>query len=105
MEASGKITAFLVLIVCAFLSSILSAYIITDILHLYKIPTELTMAQIYALLCVASIILVGIARESIRAQDKESQTPLTVGFTKLVGSIVGVLLTWGIAYIMHNILV
>lgn len=103
MKTLGKLTAFAVLIVSAFTASILSAYIIHDILQLYQIFTAVTMPQIYALLCASSIILLDVARSTDK--NDKSESAITTGFTQLFTSIFGVCIIWGIAYIMHNILI
>jgi hypothetical protein len=104
METIGKLTVFIVFIICAFFSGLLNTHIILDISNLYELKfiTQFSFVQVYGV-----IILIGII--TYKKQKKEEKEydfaeSMVKGFSELFTKIIGVLCIWGLSYITYNII-
>jgi len=104
MENLGKEVLAIILIACGFLLSMLSTYIIVDLVNLFAIPwlKNLSFIQIFGLCIIIGIIKYKPDTKS--EEEKSFSDSLLEGFIKLFGSAIFYLLAWGITYITFLII-
>lgn len=104
MENLGKVTLFLIAIISLLSVGIFGAYIALSISTLYQIPYLSTMSfiQLYGLILVINLLKYN--------KDKKEKDQSSYGgkmkkiFLEILEKVVSLLVFWGLAYIIYNIL-
>jgi len=106
MENLGKLFLAIILIVCGFMLSLLSTYIIVNISDLFEIPylKDFTFIQILGLCLVIGIIKYKPKSKSEKSEDKKFTDSLLEGFFSLIDITFFYLLAWGITYLTYLII-
>jgi hypothetical protein len=103
MENLGRITLFLIVLVAAVLMSLFSASVIISIATLYGIKFILDMSflQVFGL-----SVIINIAQYKYKDEksDEDFTELMKSSANKLVNSVLYLLITWGMAFLMFNIL-
>lgn len=103
MENLGKVTLFLVVIITAFLTSLLGAYVVLSISNLYNLSfiTNFTFVQVFG-----AISLIHILAYKYKKSDKDN--PFTdvakQASLEIATKVLFLLFSWGIAFLSYAII-
>lgn len=104
MKALGQFTAFLFLIVCSFLSSLLVSYVVLSVANLYCVGfiTQLSFLQLYGVVLIVSLLK--YKYEKSKEEEESFSKFLKNAFTAQFTTIFIVFVTWGLAFLAHYII-
>jgi len=107
MENLGKLTLFLIMIVCASLTSLLGVKVIISIANLYGIEFVKTFSfvQVYGILILFGILKYKPSeKESDEKEKTTTEQAIKNGFISVFEGLMHYLIVWGLGFLMFYIL-
>ena len=103
MENLGKVTLFIISLVCSFLVSILQSHIVLSIAGLYQLEfvTKFTFIQIFGILILIDLVKYTY-KKSVTEENEASFINKMI--EPLISRLLLVLLVWGIAFVAYDLL-
>lgn len=103
MENLGKVTLLLVVIVAAFLTTLLGAHVVLSISNLYNISfiTNFTFVQVFGVISLIHIIAYKYKKSD---KDKTFTDVAKQGASEIATKTLFLLLSWGLAFLSYAII-
>lgn len=103
MENLGKVTLFIVVIVAAFFTSLLGAYIVLSIANLYKISlvSGMSFIQVYGVLTIFTIVMYKYVPKE---EGDKTTDVISKAVIELSTRVLFLLLSWGLAFLTYAII-
>lgn len=104
MENLGKVTLFVIMIVGAFLTTLLGAKIIMSIADLYQLGfiTKLSFVQLYGLITIINIVKYKKEKDEKEKEDFEAM--IKKAFKGILWKVVFLLIGWGLAFASYYVI-